>query len=92
MSDRLKNLIREILDNERKEKVISNEALKDFVPYGSDVSAGTYECVDCGYLYSNQSKKSLPPCPRLKKPPHPKRGWKILSGRGDAKDDPYPDR
>ena len=22
---------------------------KDYVPYGSDVSAGTYECVDCGH-------------------------------------------
>ena len=36
---------------------------KDHVPYGSDVSAGTYECADCGHEYSNQSKTSLPPCP-----------------------------
>ena len=37
---------------------------KDLVHYGSDVSAGTYECADCGRQYSNQSKTSLPPCKR----------------------------
>lgn len=64
---------------------------KDFAPYGSDVSAGTYKCVDCGYRYSNQSKKSLPPCPYLEKLPHTRHGWAILSGQGDAKSDPYPE-
>ncbi|CAI8955875.1 hypothetical protein EMIT0P253_50264 [Pseudomonas sp. IT-P253] len=34
---------------------------KDYVPYGSDVSAGTFECVDCGHQYSNQAKTSIPP-------------------------------
>ncbi|MCY1401839.1 hypothetical protein D9M71_169640 [compost metagenome] len=63
---------------------------KDHVAYGSDVSAGTYTCVDCGHEYSNQSKKSLPPCPKFKKETHPFRGWKILTGQGDAVDDPYP--
>ncbi len=37
---------------------------KDYVPNGSDVAAGTYQCADCGHEYSNQSKKSLPPCPK----------------------------
>lgn len=34
---------------------------KSGVPYVSDVSSGTYICDDCGYVYSNQSKTSLPP-------------------------------
>lgn len=60
------------------------------VPYGSDVSAGTYQCADCGHKYSNQSKTSLPPCPQLEKAPHPKKCWNVLSGQGDAPVDPYP--
>lgn len=61
------------------------------VPYGSDVSAGTYKCADCGYIYSNQSKTSLPPCPKFDSS-HIKRCWIILSGQGDAPNDPYPNR
>ncbi|WJM80795.1 hypothetical protein [Pectobacterium brasiliense] len=65
------------------------------VSYGSDVSAGTYICADCGYEYSNQSKKSLPPCPNsLKKDQqgtHTINGWLIQTGQGDAKEDPYPE-
>jgi hypothetical protein len=63
---------------------------KDNVPYGSDVSAGTYECADCGREYSNQSKTSLPPCPDFKPSTHVLNGWKILTGQGDAEADPYP--
>ncbi len=63
---------------------------KTNVPYGSDVSAGTYKCDDCGYIYSNQSKKSLPPCPRHDYVPHSFNSWSILSGQGDAEEDPYP--
>lgn len=63
---------------------------KLFVPYGSDVSAGTYRCADCGYEYSNQSKKSLPPCPRHEDEPHFFNSWHIISGQGDAPQDPYP--
>ncbi|XKM14165.1 hypothetical protein RCS94_03080 [Orbaceae bacterium ac157xtp] len=66
--------------------------VKKLVPYGSDVSAGTYECADCGYKYSNQSKRSLPPCPNHEKTKHVKNGWYILTGQGDAKDDPYPNK
>lgn len=64
--------------------------VKKFAPYGSDVSAGTYICADCGYKYSNQSKKSLPPCPHHDKLTHTKNGWLIQSGQGDAENDPYP--
>ncbi|MDH5231559.1 MAG: hypothetical protein OEY38_15975 [Gammaproteobacteria bacterium] len=64
---------------------------KDCVPYGSDVSAGTYECADCGHIYSNQSKTSMPPCPEHGKSPHKLNCWIILSGRGDNPKDPYPD-
>ncbi|MBL8259055.1 MAG: hypothetical protein JNM60_04485 [Candidatus Competibacteraceae bacterium] len=63
---------------------------KAFVPYGSDVSAGTYRCVDCGYKLSSQSLEHLPPCPHHDSQPHTKNGWAILSGQGDAPDDPYP--
>jgi len=65
---------------------------KAVVPYGSDVSAGTYECADCGRKYSNQSKTSLPPCPDFDKDDHPLRGWTILTGKGDAVEDPYPNK
>ena len=62
----------------------------DVAPYGSDVSAGTYECADCGHTLSVQSVKSLPPCPKHGESKHEENGWKVLSGQGDAKDDPYP--
>src|SRR4051812_24207770 len=33
------------------------------VPAGSDVSGGTYKCINCGYELSVGSTKNLPPCP-----------------------------
>jgi len=71
---------------------VINEVKKDCVPYGSDVSAGAYECADCGYKYSNQSKKSLPPCRNYDEKTHQLKCWKILSGQGDAPNDPYPSK
>ena len=65
---------------------------KDHVPYGSDVSAGTYECADCGREYTNQAKTSLPPCPDFKPSTHVLNGWNILTGQGDAVADPYPNK
>lgn len=65
---------------------------KDYVPYGSDVSPGTYACVDCGHEYSNQAKTSMPPCPQIRKTPHTRHDWKILTGQGDAAIDPYPEK
>ncbi len=59
-------------------------------PYGSDVSAGTFECADCGFDITCKSVKSLPPCPRFDESPHSKKAWKVKSGQGDAKNDPYP--
>lgn len=61
-------------------------------PFGSDVSAGTYECADCGYTMSVQSVSSLPPCPRHEASRHTENAWKRVSGQGDAEDDPYPDQ
>jgi len=55
-------------------------------PAGSDVSAGTYKCTNCGNTVDVGSTKHLPPCPN--------RGngqYETVSG-GDSKDDPYPDR
>jgi predicted nucleic acid-binding Zn-ribbon protein len=33
------------------------------VPAGSDVSAGTYRCTNCGNTIDVGSSQSLPPCP-----------------------------
>jgi hypothetical protein len=35
---------------------------------GSDVSAGTYKCVNCGYELGVQSIISLPPCSKCEGP------------------------
>ena len=54
------------------------------VPAGSDVSAGTYRCANCGYELTVSSSQSLPPCPRCS------RGqWNAVTG-GDSAEDPYP--
>jgi rubrerythrin len=56
------------------------------VPAGSDVSAGTYKCTNCGTTVDVSSTKHLPPCPNCGNGQ-----YETLSG-GDSKDDPYPDR
>ena len=56
------------------------------VPTGSDVSAGTYACTECGYKLSVQSTTHLPPCPSCGN-----EQYDSLSG-GDSVNDPYPDR
>jgi DNA-directed RNA polymerase subunit RPC12/RpoP len=56
------------------------------VPTGSDVSAGTYRCTNCGQELTLQSEKSLPPCPKCN-------GTSFETVRGgDSVSDPYPDR
>lgn len=61
--------------------------MADPAPIGSDVSAGTYECTNCGYELSVASTQSLPPCPKC----DGQGEWRALSG-GDSGGDPYPDR
>jgi predicted nucleic acid-binding Zn-ribbon protein len=56
------------------------------VPTGSDISAGTYRCTNCGEEITTKSEKSLPPCPKCSN-----NSWETVSG-GDSADDPYPDR
>lgn len=56
------------------------------VPSGSDVSAGTYRCTNCGNVMDVASTTHLPPCPSCG---HGE--WETVSG-GDSVDDPYPDR
>jgi hypothetical protein len=56
------------------------------VPAGSDVSAGTYKCTNCGYELDVDSTQHLPPCPSCVNAE-----WQTLSG-GDSVHDPYPDR
>ena len=63
-------------------------AKKNCIPYGSDSSAGTYRCADCGYELSHQSNSSLPPCPNRNRGPHTQNCWSALSGQGDAVEDP----
>jgi hypothetical protein len=55
-------------------------------PVGSDASAGTYQCTNCGYELDTSSVESLPPCPNCDGP----YGWEETTG-GDSVDDPYPD-
>jgi hypothetical protein len=56
------------------------------VPAGSDVSAGTYKCTQCGYDLDVTSTQHLPPCPSCGNGQ-----WDTISG-GDSVDDPYPNR
>lgn len=60
--------------------------MADPVPAGSDVSAGTYECTNCGNTIDVDSTKSLPPCPECDNGE-----WTTKSG-GDSVEDPYPGR
>ena len=54
------------------------------VPAGSDVSAGTYECTNCGHAMQVGSTQSLPPCPECQNGE-----WRTQTG-GDSAQDPYP--
>jgi len=65
---------------------------KKCVPYGSDVSAGTFKCADCGKIIQMQSRTSLPPCPESQTTLHTKKCWIVLSGQGDSPYDPYPNK
>lgn len=72
-----------------------NVMQKKCVPYGSDVSAGEFECADCGKRIKMGSKTSLPPCSNIngglaEMLRHTKKCWIVLSGQGDAPQDPYP--
>jgi Zn finger protein HypA/HybF involved in hydrogenase expression len=54
------------------------------IPAGSDVSAGTYRCTNCGNELKVESTESLPPCPECANG-----SWSAASG-GDSREDPYP--
>jgi Zn finger protein HypA/HybF involved in hydrogenase expression len=56
------------------------------VPAGSDVSAGTYRCTNCGDEIQVNSQTHIPPCPSCGGGE-----WTTVSG-GDSVHDPYPDR
>ena len=60
--------------------------MADPAPVGSDVSAGRYRCINCGYDLTVESISSLPPCPKCDGP----YGWETVTG-GDSRDDPYPE-
>ena len=52
---------------------------------GSDVSAGTYKCTNCGDELQVGSTTHLPPCTSCGNGE-----YQTISG-GDSADDPYPD-
>jgi Zn finger protein HypA/HybF involved in hydrogenase expression len=52
------------------------------IPTGSDVSAGTYRCTECGNEIKTGSVQSLPPCPECNN-----NSWDAVTG-GDAAADP----
>ncbi len=56
------------------------------VPAGSDVSAGTYKCTNCGTTSGVGSTKHLPRCPSCGNGE-----YRTVSG-GDSADGPYPTR
>ncbi len=60
--------------------------MADPVPSGSDVSAGTYRCTECGYDEQVQSIKHLPPCRKCGNGL-----YETITG-GDSVQDPYPSR
>jgi predicted nucleic acid-binding Zn-ribbon protein len=55
------------------------------VPAGSDVSAGTYRCTNCGNTIEMGSQTHIPPCPSCGGGE-----WETVSG-GDSVHDPYPE-
>src|SRR3954465_15136802 len=59
--------------------------MADPVPAGSDGSAGTYQCTNCGNQIDVGSTSHLPPCPNCGNGE-----WATRSG-GDAAADPDPD-
>jgi hypothetical protein len=61
--------------------------MADPAPIGSDVSAGTCPCTNCGNELDTRSVKHLPPCPSCRGPDE----WEAISG-GDSVDDPYPEQ
>lgn len=56
------------------------------IPAGSDVSAGTYRCTNCGNEITMGSQSSIPPCPSCGKGE-----WETVRG-GDSARDPYPNQ
>lgn len=60
--------------------------MADPVPAGSDVSAGTYTCTECGYELQVSSTTHLPRCPECGNGE-----YNTVTG-GDSVRDPYPER
>jgi predicted nucleic acid-binding Zn-ribbon protein len=58
--------------------------MADPVPAGSDVSAGTYKCTNCGNELQVGSTSHLPPCGSCGNGE-----YQTIAG-GDAAEDPYP--
>jgi Zn finger protein HypA/HybF involved in hydrogenase expression len=70
---------------ERTGETTKGETMANPVPAGSDVSAGTYRCLNCGRQVDVGSTKHLPPCPSCGNGE-----YETVSG-GDSVNDPYPD-
>lgn len=48
------------------------------VPYGSDASTATYECVDCGERIPMFLSSYLPPCPNFDGR-HTRKAWRMAA-------------
>ena len=49
--------------------------MSEHAPVGSDVSAETYRCTNCGYELDTRGRDELPVCPDCKSA----EGWDVLS-------------
>ena len=56
------------------------------------MSAGEFECADCGKRIKMPSRSSLPACPNYDPKTHTKKCWKVIKGQGDTPEDPYPNQ
>jgi hypothetical protein len=60
-------------------------------PYGTDVSPGSFECLDCGYVLVIHDRAELPPCYNASgECRHTKRGWIRFDGTQSEELSPYP--
>jgi Zinc-ribbon containing domain len=60
--------------------------MADPVPAGSDASAGTCKCTNCGHELQVGLTQNLPPCPSYGN------GYDATRTGGDSVADAYPDR
>lgn len=59
--------------------------------YGADAGPGRFECLDCGFVLTLQSRTELPPCHKASgELRHVKRAWTRFRGTQSEGLSPYP--